>query len=134
MQLGLLPCISPRGSPPPWCCCRQFEERHVGQIKAVYPTSYRFRQEKNIPTYSSGVKKSQYQLTLEPVLGEGTHVAGTCWVRNNLSVAQPRSSAAVPSGLCCDAALSLQMSSCAAVLTCQHHACWSAGRSSTAAW
>lgn len=60
----------------------------MGQIKAVYPTSYHFRQEKNIPTYSSGVKKSQYQLTLEPVLGEGTHVAGTCWVRNNLSVAQ----------------------------------------------
>lgn len=44
----------------------------MGQIKAVYPSSYRFRQEKNIPTYSSGVKKSEYQLTLEPVLGEGT--------------------------------------------------------------
>lgn len=55
---------------------KQFEERHVGQIKAVYPTSYRFRQEKNIPTYSSGVKKSQYQLTLEPVLGEDEQLCG----------------------------------------------------------
>ncbi|KAF1589501.1 UNVERIFIED_CONTAM: DNA replication factor Cdt1, partial [Eudyptes pachyrhynchus] len=49
---------------------KQFEERHVGQIKAVYPTSYRLRQEKNIPTFGNGVKKSDYQLTLEPVLGE----------------------------------------------------------------
>ncbi|XP_010716553.1 DNA replication factor Cdt1, partial [Meleagris gallopavo] len=55
---------------------KQFEERHVGQIKAVYPTSYRFRQEKNIPTYSSGVKKSDYQLTLEPVLGEDEQLCG----------------------------------------------------------
>ncbi|NP_001310115.1 chromatin licensing and DNA replication factor 1 [Coturnix japonica] len=55
---------------------KQFEERHVGQIKAVYPMSYRFRQEKNIPTYSSGVKKSQYQLTLEPVLGEDEQLCG----------------------------------------------------------
>uniref|UniRef100_A0A8C3SL62 CDT1 Geminin-binding domain-containing protein n=1 Tax=Chelydra serpentina TaxID=8475 RepID=A0A8C3SL62_CHESE len=49
---------------------KQFEERNVGQIKAVYPTSYKFRQEKNIPTFSSFLKKSSYQLTLEPVLGE----------------------------------------------------------------
>ncbi|XP_065601425.1 DNA replication factor Cdt1 [Cyrtonyx montezumae] len=55
---------------------KQFEERHVGQIKAVYPSSYRFRQEKNIPTYSSGVKKSEYQLTLEPVLGEDEQLCG----------------------------------------------------------
>ncbi|NXC47796.1 CDT1 factor, partial [Penelope pileata] len=55
---------------------KQFEERHVGQIKAVYPTSYRFRQEKNIPTFSSGVKRSDYQLTLEPVLGEDEQVCG----------------------------------------------------------
>lgn len=54
-----------------WCCHRQFEERHLGQIKAVYPGSYRLRQEKNVPTFSSGGKKSEYQLTLEPVLGEG---------------------------------------------------------------
>uniref|UniRef100_A0A8C0IAC1 Chromatin licensing and DNA replication factor 1 n=1 Tax=Bubo bubo TaxID=30461 RepID=A0A8C0IAC1_BUBBB len=49
---------------------KQFEERHVGQIKAVYPTSYRLRQEKNIPTFGNGMRKSDYQLTLEPVLGE----------------------------------------------------------------
>ncbi|NXN44296.1 CDT1 factor, partial [Rhinoptilus africanus] len=55
---------------------RQFEERHMGQIKAVYPTSYRLRQEKNIPTFGSGVKKSDYQLTLEPVLGEEEKVDG----------------------------------------------------------
>ncbi|XP_074957268.1 DNA replication factor Cdt1 [Phalacrocorax aristotelis] len=55
---------------------KQFEERHVGQIKAVYPDSYIMRQEKNIPTFSSGVKKSDYQLTLEPVLGEEEKVDG----------------------------------------------------------
>ncbi|KAM9228102.1 DNA replication factor Cdt1 [Leptosomus discolor] len=55
---------------------KQFEERHVGQIKAVYPTAYRLRQEKNIPTFSHGVKKSDYQLTLEPVLGEEEKVNG----------------------------------------------------------
>ncbi|NWZ28288.1 CDT1 factor, partial [Asarcornis scutulata] len=55
---------------------KQFEERHVGQIKAVYPTSYRLRQEKNIPTFGSGVKKSDYQLTLEPVLGEDEKLCG----------------------------------------------------------
>ncbi|KAM6063906.1 DNA replication factor Cdt1 [Theristicus caerulescens] len=55
---------------------KQFEERHVGQIKAVYPASYRLRQEKNIPTFGSGVKKSDYQLTLEPVLGDEEKVDG----------------------------------------------------------
>ncbi|NXY04362.1 CDT1 factor, partial [Pteruthius melanotis] len=55
---------------------RQFEERHLGQIKAVYPSSYRLRQEKNVPTFSSGRKKSEYQLTLEPVLGEEEKVDG----------------------------------------------------------
>ncbi|NXJ84463.1 CDT1 factor, partial [Trogon melanurus] len=55
---------------------KQFEERHMGQIKAVYPTSYRLRQEKNIPTFGNGVKKSDYQLTLEPVLGEEEKVNG----------------------------------------------------------
>ncbi|KAM6123946.1 DNA replication factor Cdt1 [Phoenicopterus ruber ruber] len=55
---------------------KQFEERHVGQIKAVYPTSYRLRQEKNIPTFGNGMKKSDYQLTLEPVLGEEEKVNG----------------------------------------------------------
>ncbi|NWT76433.1 CDT1 factor, partial [Prunella himalayana] len=54
---------------------RQFEEQHLGQIKAVYPSSYRLRQE-NVPTFGSGRKKSEYQLTLEPVLGEEEKVDG----------------------------------------------------------
>ncbi|KAL1007144.1 hypothetical protein UPYG_G00082650 [Umbra pygmaea] len=45
-----------------------FEETHVGQIKAVFPTAYHFRQERNIPTFSATVKKSSYQLTIEPVI------------------------------------------------------------------
>lgn len=48
----------------------------MGQIKAVYPGSYRLRQEKNIPTFGNSVKKSDYQLTLEPVLEEGTYSLG----------------------------------------------------------
>ncbi|XP_028931058.1 DNA replication factor Cdt1 isoform X2 [Ornithorhynchus anatinus] len=48
---------------------KRFEEQNVGQIKAVYPSSYEFRQEKNIPTFSDSVKRSDYQLTIEPVLG-----------------------------------------------------------------
>ncbi|XP_074864709.1 DNA replication factor Cdt1 [Carettochelys insculpta] len=55
---------------------KQFEERNVGQIKAVYPASYKLRQEKNIPTFSSCLKKSSYQLTIEPVLGEEERVDG----------------------------------------------------------
>ncbi|XP_015495405.1 DNA replication factor Cdt1 [Parus major] len=55
---------------------RQFEEQHLGQIKAVYPGSYRLRQEKNVPTFGSGGKKSEYQLTLEPLLGEEEKVDG----------------------------------------------------------
>uniref|UniRef100_A0A8D0GRB0 Chromatin licensing and DNA replication factor 1 n=1 Tax=Sphenodon punctatus TaxID=8508 RepID=A0A8D0GRB0_SPHPU len=55
---------------------KQFEERNVGQIKAVYPASYAFRQEKNIPTFSNSLKKSDYQLTIEPLLGEAEKVDG----------------------------------------------------------
>ncbi|XP_031806000.1 DNA replication factor Cdt1 isoform X1 [Sarcophilus harrisii] len=47
---------------------KRFEERNVGQIKTVYPASYRFRQERNIPTFNNGVKRSDYQLTIEPLL------------------------------------------------------------------
>ncbi|NXR40596.1 CDT1 factor, partial [Zosterops hypoxanthus] len=63
---------------------RQFEERHLGQIKAVYPGSYRLRQEKNVPTFGSDGKKSEYQLTLEPLLGEEEKVDG----RPHLSVSR----------------------------------------------
>ncbi|XP_074142302.1 DNA replication factor Cdt1 isoform X1 [Sminthopsis crassicaudata] len=47
---------------------KRFEERNVGQIKTVYPASYRFRQERNIPTFNDSVKRSDYQLTIEPLL------------------------------------------------------------------
>ncbi|XP_070254169.1 DNA replication factor Cdt1 [Myotis yumanensis] len=49
---------------------KRFEERNVGQIKTVYPTSYRFRQERNIPTFKDNVKRSDYQLTIEPLLDQ----------------------------------------------------------------
>ncbi|NWS41582.1 CDT1 factor, partial [Probosciger aterrimus] len=52
---------------------KQFEERHMGQIKTVYPASYKLRQE-NIRSF--GTKKSDYQLTLEPVLEEEEKVDG----------------------------------------------------------
>uniref|UniRef100_A0A8D2LGG6 Chromatin licensing and DNA replication factor 1 n=1 Tax=Varanus komodoensis TaxID=61221 RepID=A0A8D2LGG6_VARKO len=56
---------------------KQFEERHLGQIKAVFPASYTLRQEKNIPTFGGGggSQRRSYQLTVEPVLGAGTCLA-----------------------------------------------------------
>lgn len=51
--------------------CRRFEERNVGQIKTVYPTCYRFRQERGIPTFRDNIKKTDYQLTFEPLLEPG---------------------------------------------------------------
>uniref|UniRef100_A0A452TS15 Chromatin licensing and DNA replication factor 1 n=1 Tax=Ursus maritimus TaxID=29073 RepID=A0A452TS15_URSMA len=51
---------------------KRFEERNVGQIRTVYPTSYRFRQERNVPTFKDGVKRSDYQLTIEPLLDQET--------------------------------------------------------------
>ncbi|KAL6101426.1 cdt1 [Pungitius sinensis] len=47
---------------------KRFEESHVGQIKAVFPEAYTFRQEKNVPTFNSSIKKGRCQLTVEPVL------------------------------------------------------------------
>uniref|UniRef100_A0A8C5DGH9 CDT1 Geminin-binding domain-containing protein n=1 Tax=Gouania willdenowi TaxID=441366 RepID=A0A8C5DGH9_GOUWI len=48
---------------------RRFEEIHVAQIKNVFPEAFIFRQEKNVPTFSSSsMKKSSYQLTVEPLL------------------------------------------------------------------
>lgn len=43
----------------------------MGQIKTVYPASYRFRQERNVPTFKDNVKRSDYQLTIEPLLDQG---------------------------------------------------------------
>ncbi|XP_021563086.1 DNA replication factor Cdt1 [Carlito syrichta] len=51
---------------------RRFEERSIGQIKAVYPDCYCFRQERNVPTFKDGVRRSDYQLTIEPVLDQET--------------------------------------------------------------
>ncbi|XP_059215435.1 DNA replication factor Cdt1 [Centropristis striata] len=47
---------------------KRFEESHVCQIKTVFPEAYTFRQEKNIPTFNSSIKKGSYQLTVEPVI------------------------------------------------------------------
>ncbi|CAI9598844.1 unnamed protein product [Staurois parvus] len=55
---------------------KQFEERNVGQIKTVYPTAYRFRQEKNIPTFKDGMKKTDYQLTVDPTIPEDDQLDG----------------------------------------------------------
>lgn len=49
---------------------KRFEERNMGQIKTVYPESYSFRQECNVPTFKDSIKKSDYQLTIEPLLGQ----------------------------------------------------------------
>ncbi|XP_065781263.1 DNA replication factor Cdt1 [Muntiacus reevesi] len=53
---------------------KRFEERNVGQIKTVYPSSYHFRQERFVPTFKDGIKRSDYQLTIEPLLD---HQAGS---------------------------------------------------------
>ena len=48
---------------------RNFELKHIGQIKTVYPTAYELRQEKGLPMF--GGKTSDYQLTVEANLEEG---------------------------------------------------------------
>ncbi|XP_075694729.1 DNA replication factor Cdt1 [Rhinoderma darwinii] len=55
---------------------KQFEERNVGQIKTVYPKGYMFRQEKNIPTFKDGMKKTDYHLTVEPIVPEEDKLDG----------------------------------------------------------
>ncbi|XP_033468613.1 DNA replication factor Cdt1 [Epinephelus lanceolatus] len=47
---------------------KRFEESQISQIKTVFPEAYIFRQEKNIPTFNSSIKKGSYQLTVEPVI------------------------------------------------------------------
>uniref|UniRef100_A0A3P9K8N3 Chromatin licensing and DNA replication factor 1 n=1 Tax=Oryzias latipes TaxID=8090 RepID=A0A3P9K8N3_ORYLA len=47
---------------------RRFEQNHVAQIRTVFPEAYALKQEKNIPTFSSGIKKGEYQLTVEPII------------------------------------------------------------------
>ncbi|XP_066439162.1 DNA replication factor Cdt1 [Eleutherodactylus coqui] len=55
---------------------KQFEDRNVGQIKTVYPAAYKFRQEKNIPTFKDGMRKTDYHLTMEPIVPEGDKLDG----------------------------------------------------------
>lgn len=54
---------------------KRFEESHVGQIKTVFPEAYSFRQEKNIPSFNSIIKKGSYQLTVEPNIPSGQNEA-----------------------------------------------------------
>ena len=49
--------------------CRNFELKHIGQIKTVDPTAYELRQEKGLPMF--GNKTSGYQLTVEANLDKG---------------------------------------------------------------
>ena len=58
---------------------RNFEPRHLGQIKTVYPESYELRQEKGL--VSVGKRSSKYQLAIEANL-----TAGMC----TLSIAAQR--------------------------------------------
>ncbi|KAM8947818.1 DNA replication factor Cdt1 [Pelodytes ibericus] len=55
---------------------RQFEQHNVSQIKTVYPTAYKYRQEKNIPTFKDGIRKTDFQLTMEPIIEEDDKVDG----------------------------------------------------------
>lgn len=50
----------------------------MGQIKTVYPESYCFRQERGIPTFRDGVRRSDYQLTIEPLLDLGESHGPVC--------------------------------------------------------
>ena len=56
-------------------CFRNFEPKHLGQIKSVYPECYEVRQEKGI--IEGGVKSNKYQMTVEPVL-EGRQACMLC--------------------------------------------------------
>ncbi|XP_069030791.1 DNA replication factor Cdt1 [Embiotoca jacksoni] len=57
---------------------KRFEETHIGQIATVFPDAYTLRRERNVPTFSSSIKRSSYQLTVEPVIqsdqSEARHV------------------------------------------------------------
>ena len=43
--------------------CRNFELKHLAQIKFVYPDAYIFRQEQNVRSFTN--QSSQHQLTIE---------------------------------------------------------------------
>ena len=48
------------------CECSAFSQKHLGQIRTVYPTAYKFQQEKDLPMF--GGKVSGFQLTIEAIL------------------------------------------------------------------
>lgn len=53
----------------------------MGQIRTVFPEAYTLKQEKNIPTFTSGAKKGQYQLTVEPIIVSGQNHPHKTWHR-----------------------------------------------------
>ena len=56
--------------------CSAFSQRLLGQIHTVYPTAYRFQQEKDLPMF--GGKASGYQLTIEAILEATSDDDGMC--------------------------------------------------------
>ncbi|CAM9104847.1 unnamed protein product, partial [Lampetra fluviatilis] len=56
---------------------RRFEERSVGQIHAVFPEAYRFRQERAVAAWSRSARTGDYQLTIEPLLPTGDTTQGS---------------------------------------------------------
>nr|XP_032834882.1 DNA replication factor Cdt1 [Petromyzon marinus] len=56
---------------------RRFEERSVGQIHAVYPEAYRFRQERAVVAWSHSARPGDYHLTIEPLLPTGDTTQGS---------------------------------------------------------
>lgn len=53
----------------------------MAQIRTVFPEAYALKQEKNIPTFSSGIKKGEYQLTVEPIIVSGQTPPHNKWHR-----------------------------------------------------
>ncbi|XP_076807943.1 DNA replication factor Cdt1-like [Clavelina lepadiformis] len=49
---------------------KTFQQKDLGKIAHVFPTAYKYRQERGVPTYNDCMKKTDYQLTIEPVLPE----------------------------------------------------------------
>lgn len=52
----------------------------MAQIKTVFPEAYKFRQEKDVPTFNSSIKRGSYQLTVEPIIDPGQDAIPT-WHR-----------------------------------------------------
>ncbi|CAK8696282.1 unnamed protein product [Clavelina lepadiformis] len=49
---------------------KTFQQKDLGKIAHVFPTAYKYRQERGVPTYNDCMKRTDYQLTIEPVLPE----------------------------------------------------------------